>query len=236
MSATTESVDPQMMAWDTSFWNVRVGRATHLDGVSEWAAENTVGLVCLLLDADRPAEIQEAEGRGFRLMDVRVTLDRVTVPRAHGCRLARAEDTGRLCAIARTAFPLTRFYADERLPDERCGDLYVEWTRSLCAGAADVVLVADRDGIPVGYVTVNVDGPNSEIGLIAVAADYRGQSVGLDLTNAAIDWAHSRDGRQMTVVTQGRNVGALRTFGACGFRVSNMSVWMHKWYEGKGKK
>lgn len=230
MSVTTESVDPQMMAWDTEFWGVRVGRAVKLDGVSEWAADNTVGLVCLLLDADDTDEIQDAERNGFRLMDVRVTLDRITAPRAHGCRLARAEDTSRLSAIARTAFPLTRFYADPRLDDDRCGDLYAEWTRSLCAGAADVVLVADRDSQPVGYVTVNTDRGRSEIGLIAVAADYRGQSVGLDLVNAAIDWAHTRDARQMQVVTQGRNVGALRTFGACGFRVSNMSVWLHRWY------
>ena len=93
------------------------------------------------------------------------------------------------------------------------------------------MLVADRDGGPVGYVTVNVEGTTSEIGLIAVAADYRGQGIGAELVNGAIDWAHTRDAREMTVVTQGRNIGALRTFEGCGFRTANTSVWMHRRYQ-----
>lgn len=235
ITATTRNSDPELMAWDTEFWGVRVGRATRLDGLSEWAVANTVGLVCLLVDADKPHEIQAAEERGFRIMDVRVTLDTRTRARPSSVRLARVEDISRLCAIARHAFPLTRFYADPSLPNERCDDLYAEWTRSLCAGGADIVLVADRDGQPVGYVTVNLDGDTSEIGLIAVASDFRGQGVGYELVRGALDWAFTRDAKEMTVVTQGRNVGALRTFEGCGFRVANTSLWLHRRYEEDGK-
>ena len=144
-----------------------------------------------------------------------------------GVRLNRAEDTSRLKAIAREAFHLTRFYADPTLDDSRCDDLYAEWTRSLCAGGASVVLVAERDSVPVGYVTVNVDDDTSEIGLIAVAADWRGQGIGSELVRAAVDWASTHNASEMTVVTQGRNTGALRTFEGCGFRVSNTQVWLH---------
>jgi len=91
-----------------------------------------------------------------------------------------------------------------------------------------VVLVAEREDTPVGYVTVNLDGEASEIGLIAVAADWRGQHLGTALVNGAIDWAYAHGAKRMTVVTQGRNVGALRTFEGCGFRVSNTQVWMHR--------
>ena len=236
ITATTECADPQMMSWDTEFWGVRTGRATSLDGLSEWAIANTVGLICLLVDADRPREIQRAEEQGFRLMDVRVTLDCRTRPFTFsGVRMARAEDTSRLCAIARHAFPLTRFYADPRLDDDRCDDLYAEWTRSLCAGGADIVLVAERDLVPVGYVTVNRDGDMSEIGLIAVADDWRGQQIGTELVKAALDWAHLQGCNRMRVVTQGRNIGALRTFEGCGFRIANTSVWLHRWYKEDGK-
>lgn len=230
VSVTTRNSDPQLMAWDESFWKMRVGRATSLDGLSEWAVENTVGLVALLVNANRPDEIQEAEQRGFRFMDVRVTLTRPTGPNASFARLARAEDTARLRAIARHAFPLTRFYADPSLPDERCDDLYEEWTRSLCAGGADVVLVVDRE-VPVGYITVNLDGDHSEIGLVAVADDFRGLGIGNELVRSAIDYAHAHNAKEMTVVTQGRNIGALRTFEGCGFRIVNTSVWLHRRYE-----
>jgi len=228
ITVTTKTSDPQMMAWDTTFWKQRVGRATSLDGLSEWAVENTVGLMCLLVDADNPAEIQEAEERGFRFMDIRVTLTMPTTSRLSWARMARAEDTSRLKAIARHAFHLTRFYADPTLDDTRCDDLYAEWTRSLCAGGADIVLVVDKDDMPVGYVTVSQDGDHSEIGLVAVAADYRGQHLGTVLVNAAIDWAHAHNAKTMSVVTQGRNIGALRTFEGCGFRVSNTQVWLHR--------
>ena len=228
ITVTTRNSDPQMMAWDGDFWNCRVGRATSLDGLSEWAVENTVGLMCLLVDADNPSEIQRAEEIGYRFMDIRVTLTMAACSRLSWVRLARAEDTAKLQAIAREAFHLTRFYADPTLDDSRCDDLYAEWTRSLCAGGASVVLVAEREDTPVGYVTVNLDGEASEIGLIAVAADWRGQHLGTALVNGAIDWAYAHGAERMTVVTQGRNTGALRTFEGCGFRVSNTQVWMHR--------
>jgi GNAT superfamily N-acetyltransferase len=235
ITVTTRNSDPRLMAWDTDFWCQRVGRATKLDGLGEWAVANTVGLVCLLIDADKPAEIQDAEERGFRFMDVRVTLEMATRPRQSWGRLARAEDTSKLQAIAREAFHLTRFYADPTLDDERCDDLYAEWTRSLCAGAASVVLVIEKEETPIGYITVDLDGDQSEIGLVAVASDYRGQHLGTLLVNSAIDWAYSHDAKTMTVVTQGRNIGALRTFEGCGFRVSNTSLWFHKTYREKSK-
>ena len=230
VTVTTRNSDPQLMAWDTDFWKQRVGRATSLDGLGEWAVENTVGLMCLLMDADKPEEIQEAEERGFRFMDVRVTLTMPTTSRMSWARMAYAEDSKKLQAIARDAFHLTRFYADPSLDDSRCDDLYAEWTRSLCAGGADVVLVVEKDDVPVGYVTVSQDADHAEIGLVAVAADYRGQHLGTVLVNAAIDWAHAHNAKTMSVVTQGRNVGALRTFEGCGFRVSNTQVWMHRRY------
>ena len=231
MSVTTKLSSPELMAWDTEFFGIRVGRAVHLDGLGQWAADNTVGLMCLLVDANKPSEIQEAEERGFRFMDVRVTLDMHTTSRMSWARLARAEDTSKLKAIAREAFHLTRFYADPSLDDNRCDDLYAEWTRSLCAGAADIVLVVEKDNQVVGYVTVNADEDQAEIGLIAVAADYRGQHLGTVLVNGAIDWAHTQNAKTIRVVTQGANTGALRTFEGCGFRVTNTSLWFHRRYQ-----
>jgi hypothetical protein len=35
----------------------------------------------------------------------------------------------------------------------------------------------------------------------------------------------------MTVVTQGRNVPAVRTFQRAGFLASSIDLWFHKWYE-----
>ncbi len=227
IARTNEKSDPQIMAWDTEFWGVRVGRATHLDGLTEWALENTVGLTCLLVGTI--AEVQQAEELGYRLMDVRVTLTRKTAMLISVGRRATHDDREALIEIARSAYTQTRFYNDPELPNTACGALYGEWTRSLCDGGADMVLVIDRDGEPGGYVTVNVDNDLSEIGLIAVREDLRGTSVGTALVRAAVDYARSCDAREMQIITQGANIGALRTFEGCGFRVSDVSYWLHRW-------
>lgn len=230
VAVTTRNSDPQLMAWDTSFWGIRTGRATKLDGLSEWAVANTVGMVALLIDAKNPREAQVAEAQGFRFMDVRMTLQRATARLGSSSRVHELDDIPVLRSIARTAFPLTRFYADPTLDRSRCDDLYEEWTRASCAGAADIVLVADRDAHPVGYVTVSLDGTHSEIGLIAVAADWRGQGIGQDLVSGALNWARLQGAEGMTVVTQGANIGAIRTFEACGFRSYRSALWFHKRY------
>jgi ribosomal protein S18 acetylase RimI-like enzyme len=240
LAATTRNSDPQALAWDTGFWNIRVGRATHLDGLSEWAVENTMGLVCLLVDT--MPEVQKAEERGFRMMDVRLTLSRPTTMQSSTARLIRDGDGDALVEIARTAFPLTRFYADPRLDDARCGDMYVVWTKALIGGAADAVLVREGSSRvapggfskadPIGYVTINVghDG-TGEIGLIAVKEGMRGGGIGADLVRGAIDLALVRGADRIDVVTQGLNVGAIRTFEACGFRVVRTQFWLHRWYD-----
>jgi dTDP-4-amino-4,6-dideoxy-D-galactose acyltransferase len=236
ISTTTRSTaenPPRMLDWDSEWWGLRVGGAERIEGLGEWAIANTVGLMCVLIDADRPEEAQQAEAHGFRFMDVRVTLERHTISCGSGSRLVRAEDTAKLRKIARSAYRgITRFYADPSLPNERCDDLYDEWIRRSCAGYTDIVLVAERDSNPVGYVTVNAKDGHAKIVLIAVADDYRGMGVGQELVSSAVNWAHSKEAKTISVVTQGRNLNAQRVFQRGGFRTANTSLWFHKTYAG----
>jgi dTDP-4-amino-4,6-dideoxy-D-galactose acyltransferase len=68
------------------------------------------------------------------------------------------------------------------------------------------------------------------IGLIGVAPDAQGQGLGRSLVEGAVVWARDRGLERVTVVTQARNVAALRTFEACGFRTDDVGLWFHKWY------
>lgn len=232
ISATTRSVAarPQMLDWDSEFWGLRVGRGNKVEGLAQWASENTVGLMCLLVSADKPEEGQAAEALGYRFMDVRVSFERKTISCGSGSRLARAEDLGRLKEIARSAHRITRFYADPTLPDERCDELYEEWIRRSFAGWADIVLVAEREEQAVGYVTVHLDGEDSSIGLIAVAEDWRGKGIGTELVSSALNWARGQKAVRMSVVTQGRNIAAQRLFQRGGFLTSGTALWFHRRY------
>jgi ribosomal protein S18 acetylase RimI-like enzyme len=136
----------------------------------------------------------------------------------------------RLRAIARASHGDTRFYADERFPRERCGELYDTWIRRSCEGWADAVLVVERNDAPAGYVSVHRRDGSGSIGLIGVAEEQRGRGVGEALVRGALAWCAGEELARCTVVTQGRNVGAQRLFQRCGFRTSEVDLWFHRWF------
>ncbi len=223
---------PELLAWDSEFWGFRVGR-TNAPDVDAWAIENSVDLMCLLTDADSPDVAQRAEEQGFRFMDVRVTLARTTARHSNTLREHCAEDVDLLATIAQSAHVITRFYADPRLSDARCDEFYETWLRKSCAGWADKVLVAEHNGLPAGFVTVNIDEreATASIGLIAVAEGSRGVGLGAELVRGAAGYGHAAEVGVITVVTQGRNVAAQRLFQSCGFVTVSTELWFHKWMD-----
>lgn len=229
----------ELLEWDTEFWGKRIGRVADaaLDrerarAVDEWAEANDVECLYFLAAGDDPASVHAAEEAGFRLMDVRVELAcRVQGSSlAETVREARDEDEGTLRAIASSSHGVTRFYADPNFPDDGCDALYDTWIRRSLEGWADCVLVGEVDGHAAGYVSCHLDGTTGSIGLIAVDETARGHGLGVDLARSAIAWCAGRGAGQMTVVTQGRNVPALRTFQRAGFLASSLHFWFHKWY------
>jgi len=234
---TTESEPCTLLDWDTEFWGVRIGRVLggrlEPERVDDWARVH--GVECLyFLARDEPGEAAAAENAGFRLMDVRVELARpAAADETASLREARPEDAAVLRRLAREHHRITRFYADPRFPDERCDDLYETWIVRSLDGWADVVLVAERDGQPHGYMTVHSDAAagSGTLGLSSVEVSARGQGLGRELVHGAVDWCFTHGLADVTVATQARNVAALRTFEACGFRVRDVGLWFHKWLE-----
>jgi dTDP-4-amino-4,6-dideoxy-D-galactose acyltransferase len=228
MGAVAELADVEILQWDSDFWDLRIAR------VSEpWIDETVEEFDCLYLlaDASDTDTIHEAEARGFLLMDVRVTLRSTHGSAKSGGRPVEPEDVEALARIARRSHHLTRFYADPRFPDERCDDLYETWIRNSVNGWADSVRVVGPVGAPVGYVTVHADRERSQLGLIAVDESARGHGYGLHLARAALWEAWNSGCSRMTVVTQGRNVGAQRVFQRAGFVTVKTDLWFHRWMD-----
>jgi dTDP-4-amino-4,6-dideoxy-D-galactose acyltransferase len=199
--------------------------------VDEWADENDVSCLYFLAGSADAASAHAAEAGGFRLMDVRVELLRSAEPQqVADVRVAQAEDADTLRAIARASHGITRFYADPQFPDERCDDFYDTWIRRSLEGWAQGVLVVEHDGRAAGYVSCHLDDGSGSIGLIAVDEAARGAGLGVTLARAAVGWCAEQGATSMSVVTQGRNVQALRTFERAGFRVHSLELWFHKWY------
>jgi dTDP-4-amino-4,6-dideoxy-D-galactose acyltransferase len=193
-----------------------------------------VRCVYFLASADDPKSTHVAERGAFRLMDLRVTLRRGTAgATAFDVREAREEDHERLRSIARASHGTTRFYADPSFPDKRCDELYETWIERSLDGWAAGVLVAERDGRTAGYCSCHLDTDErtGSIGLIAVDAGARRTGAGVALAAGAVTWCGRRGAESVSVVTQGRNVAALRTFQRAGFLLASVDLWFHKWYE-----
>jgi dTDP-4-amino-4,6-dideoxy-D-galactose acyltransferase len=223
-----------LLDWDSEFWGVRIGRVTEdapdFDAVDAWASEHKVACLYFLC-RDEPGAAVRAEEAGFRLTDVRVELGRSAADEPSSVRPARSEDEAPLRGMARANHRITRFYADPNFPDERCDDLYETWIARSLEGWADAVLVAESEGRPAGYVSLHDRDGTGSIGLIGVDPDSRGRQLGRDLVLGAVRWCAERGLADVTVVTQGRNVPALRTFESCGFRTTDVGLWFHKWYD-----
>jgi dTDP-4-amino-4,6-dideoxy-D-galactose acyltransferase len=247
-----EAAPCELLSWDSEFWGFPIGRVhgetltpERLADVEEWARAEAIHCLYFLARTDDPATVRLAENAGFRLVDIRVTLTRrrgAPIPRPRrrespiSVRELRSEDGPTLIRIARESYRMSRFYSDGRFPQERCADLYQIWTEKSIDGSADVVLVAEADGAPVGYITCDInDGRIGWISLIAVEPGPRAQGAALELSDAAIAWFERNGARRVEGATQGRNLAAIRILERYGFLFKKLELWFHKWYDEQGR-
>ncbi len=236
----------EYLDWDSEFFGVRIARvfSRRLDAAAvrrilKWCDAASIACLYFLADAGDPATVQHAEANGFRLVDVRVTLDRrlgdasrEEAARRDGVvRTARPADVPELRAIARVSHHDSRFYQDGGFPALRCDALYETWIERSCNGYADTVLVADFDGRPAGYVSCHRREVGlGQIGLFAVGPDFQGRGLGRALVTAALGWFAAQGLRDVLVVTQGRNAKAQRLYQRCGFLTKEVGLWYHRWF------
>jgi dTDP-4-amino-4,6-dideoxy-D-galactose acyltransferase len=231
----------RMLEWDSEFFGIAIARiepAALLDSgraVMDWCEAAVDCSYLLTKVADQPA-IDAAQAHGFRLIDVRLTLemslagrDRFEVPPHVVVRPAAARDLERLQAIARVSHRDTRFYIDRRFNRARCDAMYDVWITKSCSGWADHVVVADVGGEAAGYVTCHRRGDAGEIGLVGVAEAHRGAGLGMAMTLAALHWFHQNGVATVSVVTQGRNAAGLRLYQRAGFAIRDIELSFHKW-------
>jgi dTDP-4-amino-4,6-dideoxy-D-galactose acyltransferase len=236
----------EFLEWDSDHFHIPVARVRgnrlapgDVERVEEWCMQRGIRCLYFLCDSDCESSAAAAESRGFRLVDVRVTLQldgRPPAPRrglAAGIaiRAARPDDLPALITIARRAHTDSRFFADPQFSREQCEGLYETWIRRSTNGWASAVWVADTGGPAVGYITCHggTSAPGS-IGLIGVASQCQGRGIGPALVARAVAWFLESGARPVTVVTQGRNIRAQRLYQRAGFITSAVQLWFHRWY------
>lgn len=244
--AATAAETCELLHWDTEHFGVRVARVrahrldpSSVDEALAWAASRQIACLYLLADSSHPETLRLAASRGFRFVDVRITLGRRLdnlppdpAPPGIVLRPAVTDDEAALVALAAASHDDTRFYADGRFDPGAVESLYRTWMRgSLDGRMADFVFVAEATGQPLGYIAGRTSREKAvgSIELVGVSAPGRRVGVGRALVNAASSHFQRAGLSSTSVVTQGRNVPAQRLYQACGFRTELVQLWYHRW-------
>lgn len=240
----------ELLTWDSEFWGFPIARVRgrtltpeRLREIDRRCQARSIACLFFLATFDDPMTVRSAEQGQFHLVDTKVTLSRPTerltpadpqqpLPWAN-VRLAVESDLEPLRRIASQCFVDSRFYFDHHFPRDKCSAFYERWVVESFNGFADLMLVADREGIPVGCLTYHLPA-NGELaarnGLLFVAVEARRRGVSRALQLAALDWLAERQVPMATTMTQGRNVAAQAAGQQCGFVPQRVELWYHKWY------
>jgi dTDP-4-amino-4,6-dideoxy-D-galactose acyltransferase len=232
--------------WDSRFFGFRIGQviperlsASAVEEILNWCETNQIKCLYFLGDSDDPDTVKAAESQQFQFVDIRMTFDQVidAVPTiksrasSGALRPVALADLPQLRAIARTSYVGSRFYFDRGFPESQCNALYETWIDKSCRGYADVVLIADVQGQPAGFISCHLaDQGEGYIGLVGVAKEWQGLGLGQQLVKGSLGWFADQSVSRVKVVTQARNVQAQRLYQCCGFLTRSVQLWYHRWF------
>lgn len=236
------------LPWDSSHFGFCIAQA--LPRQLDPPAYNLLEAACIdqnidclyfLADAADQATIATLQAGRFDLVDIRLTLAngvrRLANIQSAGefrFRFGQESDLEALLPIAGESYTMSRFYSDQRFDRDKASLMYQTWLKnSLAAAYADAVVVAEKDGQPLGYVTCHLNKPRGEanFGLVGVADPARGKGCMSGMLRFAGRWLSDLDFDRVNVVTQGKNIPAQRAYQRCGFITRSVELWFHKWFE-----
>lgn len=236
----------QYLDWDSEFFGRRIARVIvnqlnleTIEHIVTWCNAHHIECLYFLGDAADHYTARLAEDNQFHLVDIRVTLEKqistfslLEEDAFQGViRPCVIDDIPTLRAIASVSYRDSRFYHDPQIPESLSNALYETWIEKSCRGHADVVLVAELQDQPVGYISCHLLGQTQgQIGLVGVGGAWQGMGWGKRLVNKALKWFAQQNVTQVTIVTQGRNVKAQRLYQKCGFLTNSVQLWYHRWF------
>lgn len=237
------------LEWDSAFFGRRIARILperlSLDQwheIEDWCQREAIDGLYFLADPNDSTTTTLVEDSGFHLVDLRLTFERklpqnFEMPQRPAAdfmiRPYQPSDLDALVLISRKSYTDSRFYYDPCFSADKADDFYETWIRNSTNGSgfADEVLVADHNGLSLGYISCKRHGTLGEIGLVGVAENARGAGVGAALVDASLDWFAEHGCDRVQVVTQGRNLGAQRLYQRCGFLAADLKLWYHRWFQ-----
>lgn len=241
--------------FDSNVLNRKVGKVDYIAYSPEISEKKLTQLVSRLISSFKSADldyvtcrvparnlrlIHELEKMGFVIVDQYLVMlkdmeDQLVKSQEDlTIRPADESDIIELQESIAPTFRYSRFFRDNILSEDSAIRMHAEWIKnSVLKKVADCVFVADIEKVPVGFVSVEVDGDIEEhlgikighIPLIGINPVYRGRKLGQLLTQYVIDhWFKKEAVRYVRIETQLINTPATRTYENMGFRLVDAAI------------
>jgi GNAT superfamily N-acetyltransferase len=237
-----------LSAIDEERFGVRTARVyavtrDQLPAITEFCESKNIQFLIARCQAYELSAVQAMEQQGFILMDTLVyytrrlanapippIADQITV------RPVRSEEADQVGSLAAKIFRGYRghYHADSRLDQKKCDEVYSSWAYRSCVSteAADGVLVAEWNGLIVGFLTLRTH--SSEVGevpLYGVDPSIQGHGIGRGLVIGALRWFEARGVEKMFISTQVTNLSSQKVWVRLGFEPTLAQYTFHKWFD-----
>ena len=244
----SQSAPVELSEIDRERFGIRTARsagvtADSLPGVLDYCRRHDVRLLIARCRVSELAAAQALEQAGGGQMDTLVyyARDLVGTPipadtDGVSIRGIRPGDEAQVQAIAAEAFRgyVGHYHADPRLDRAKCDEAYTSWALRSCTSreVADEVLLADRDGEVLGFMTLRLTSrTEGECALFAVAPAAQGQGVGRSLMVAGLRWCAVQGAHRMIISTQLINLAVQRVWVRVGFEPDHAYYTFHVWLD-----
>jgi GNAT superfamily N-acetyltransferase len=239
----------ESLTWDSAFFGFSVAKTTTLyllpyqvDEVIKSCLQEKIKCLYCELHPDEVATVAAVQSAGFTFVEFRMVLEISSLPTRRGAGgldpsssvmvddCPRVTDLPYLEQIATSIAPMSRFAVDTRFAPGASIEMYRLWLHNSLADPATTVLLAREESKPLGLLTLKQVGAVAQFVLFGVAPEARGRGVGAALMHAGIEKCRSLSMQRVELVTQGRNVGAVRLYERAGFTLAHVSYYFHKWF------
>ena len=184
--------------------------------------------------------IHQTETAGFHFVDIRLTFQKIlsssdfipeNKPGIH-FGLATPSHIPAIIEMSADLYQDFRYYVDMQFPRDRVDTFYHTWLSNAVYGKYDhLCYCLFIDDTPIGYCTVRfTDQHTASLGLFGIASAHQRQSLGNYLLQLTCADLFNKGYKEINVVTQGKNIGAQRTYQGNGFKTASVEMWYHKWF------
>ena len=101
-------------------------------------------------------------------------------------------------------------------------DQHALWLMRTLNDPTRALFIGEEDGVPVGTVRLDRDGPFAAEVSVTVASEYRGLGYGAALVTGVEAWAHGALIERLVAEIRWSNWRSLRLFWRCGYRLRGL--------------